>query len=141
ATQQCPAIKFINELHVDHTRAPRINLDSTELKSGDVLSGTVENFSNRTIKLLLITDNGQVQDLSPLLKPGTDSMSFSIGLQRNQPDAAPQLLMAVASTNPMQSLSIPQPVAADILFPQALQEAKAVNSTITATARFFKLEK
>ena len=84
AQPQCPAIKFVSELHVDRARAPRINLDNVELKGGDVLSGTVENFSNRTIELLLITDNGQVQNLSSMLTPGTDSMSFTIGLQGNR---------------------------------------------------------
>lgn len=142
APQQCPALKFVNDLHVDHARAPRINLDTTELKSGDALSGTIENFSNKTIEFLLITDNGQVQNLSPLLKPGTDSMSFTIGLQRNQSDATPlQLLVAIASARPLPSLQSRQPVAADIFFPQVLKEAKDANTSVTATVRFFKLEK
>lgn len=142
APQQCPALKFVNELHVDHARAPRINLDTTELKSGDALSGTIENVSNKTVEFLLITDNGQVQNLSPLLKPGTDSMSFTIGLQRNQSDATPlQLLVAIASTQPLPSLQNRQPVAADIFFPQALKEAKDANTSVAATVRFFKLEK
>lgn len=142
APQQCPALKFVNELHVDHARAPRINLDTTELKSGDALSGTIENVSNKTVEFLLITDNGQVQNLSPLLKPGTDSMSFTIGLQRNQSDATPlQLLVAIASAQPLPSLQNRQPVAADIFFPQALKEAKDANTSVTATVRFFKLEK
>jgi len=141
AQPQCPAIAFVNELHVDRTRAPRINLDSVELKGGDLLSGSVENFFNRTIELLLITDNGQVQNLSSLLKPGTDSMSFTIGLQRNRADAAPQLLMAIASSRALASLRTPQPVAADGFFRQALEEAKVANIPVTATARFFKLVK
>lgn len=142
APQQCPALKFVNELHVDHARAPRINLDTTELKSGDALSGTIENVSNKTIEFLLITDNGQVQNLSPLLKPGTDSMSFAIGLQRNQSDTVPlQLLVAIASAQPLPSLQNRQPVAADIFFPQALKEAKDADTPVTATVRFFKLEK
>lgn len=140
--QQCPALKFVNDLHVDHARAPRINLDTTELKSGDALSGTIENVSNKMVEFLLITDNGQVQNLSPLLKPGTDSMSFTIGLQRNQSDASPlQLLVAIASAQPLPSLQNRQPVAADIFFPQALKEAKDANTLVTATVRFFKLEK
>lgn len=142
APQQCPALKFVNDLHAEHARAPRINLDTTELKSGDALSGTIENVSNKTVEFLLITDNGQVQNLSPLLKPGTDSMSFTIGLQRNQSDASPlQLLVAIASTQPLPFLQYRQPVAADIFFPQALKEAKDANTAVTATVRFFKLEK
>jgi serine/threonine protein kinase len=141
AQPQCPAIKFVNELHVDRARAPRINLDNVELKGGDMLSGSVENFSNRTIELLLITDDGQVQNLSSLLKPGTDSMSFTIGLQGNKADAAPQLLMAIASSRALESLRSSQPVAADIFFPQALKDAKEAKVPVTATARFFKLQK
>lgn len=141
AAPQCPAIKFVNALRTDRTRPPRISLDSVELKSGDVLSGTVENFANRIVELLLVTDKGLVQNLTSLLKPGTDSMSFTIGLQRNQPDAAPQLLIAIVSSQPLNSLRGSQPIAADIFFPQVLKDAKEANISITTATRFFTLEK
>ena len=70
---QCPAIKFLSQLGGNQARAPRINLASVEVKNGETLSGTIENFANRVVELLLVSDSGEVQSLSYLLKPGTDS--------------------------------------------------------------------
>ena len=92
---QCPAIKFLGQLGGNQARAPRINLDSVDVKNGETLSGTIENFANRVVELLLVSDSGEVRNLSYLLKPGTDSLSFSIGMQRNGGGDGPQLVMAV----------------------------------------------
>ena len=89
---QCPAIKFLSQLGSNQARAPRINLDSVEVKNGETLSGTIENFANRVVELLLVSDGGEVQNLSYLLKPGTDSLSFSIGMQRSGGGEGPQLV-------------------------------------------------
>ena len=80
---QCPAIKFLSQLGGNQARAPRINLSVIEVKNGDTLNGTIENFANRVVELLLVSDSGEVQNLSYLLKPGNGSLSFSIGMQRS----------------------------------------------------------
>ena len=81
---QCPAIKFLSQLGGNQARAPRINLASVEVKDGETLSGSIENFANRIVELLLVSESGQVQSLSYLLKPGTDFLSFSIGMQQRR---------------------------------------------------------
>jgi serine/threonine protein kinase len=138
---QCPAIKFLSQLGSNHARAPRINLASVEVKDGETLNGSIENFANRIIELLLVSESGQVQSLSYLLKPGTDSLSFSIGMQRSgAAGAGPQLIMAVATTQVIPSLRQPRPMAADTFFLQALSEAQRNNLTITTAARYFRLK-
>jgi serine/threonine protein kinase, bacterial len=136
---QCPAVKFISQLAANHARAPRISLDSVEVKNGDTLSGTIENAANRVVELLLVSDRGEVRNLSYLLKPGTDSFSFSIGIARNGNDGGPQLLIAVAVPQVLDALRQPKPMAADAFFLEAISEAQRSNVTMSAAARYFRL--
>jgi serine/threonine-protein kinase len=138
---QCAAVRFLNQLRGERTRTPRISLASTEVQNGETLNGSIENVANRSVDLLLISDTGQVQNLSNLLKPGIDVLSFSIGMQRNDGLARPQLLMAVASTSSVDALKLPRPVTADQFFPKVFVDTQASAITMTATARYFRLGK
>ncbi|GIQ78238.1 serine/threonine-protein kinase [Bradyrhizobium sp. RD5-C2] len=133
---QCPAVKFLSQVGSDQARAPRINLSATELKGGETLSGTVENFANRVVELLLISDRGEVRSLSYLLKPGIDSLSFALPMERT---TGPQLLLVVATPRVLDSLRQPRPMAADTFFLQATSEAQRGNVTMTAAARYVML--
>ena len=137
---QCPAIKFLSQLGGNQARTPRINLNSVEVRNGETLSGTIENFANRVVELLLVSDNGEVQSLSYLLKPGTDSLSFSIGMQRGSAGDGPQLVMAVATPQVLESLRRTKPMAADTFFLQAVSEAQRNTVPIAAAARYFRLK-
>jgi serine/threonine-protein kinase len=138
---QCAAIRFLNQVRGDRIRTPRISLASTAIQSGDTLNGNIENVANRTVELLLIADTGQVQNLSNLLKPGIDVLSFSMGMQRGDGGARPQLLMAIASPQPVDALKLPRPVAADQFFPKLFSDTQASGTNMTAAARYFRLGK
>ncbi|MBV9561784.1 MAG: serine/threonine protein kinase [Bradyrhizobium sp.] len=137
---QCPAIRFLGQLGSNMARAPRINLDSVEVRNGEALSGSIENFANRVVELLLVSDGGEVQNLSYLLKPGTDSLSFSIGIRRSGGGDSPQLVMAVATPQVLDSLRQPRPMAADTFFLQAISEARRNNVTMATSARYFRIK-
>jgi serine/threonine protein kinase len=140
--QQCPAITFLNRLRVDGGRSPRISLGSVKLQPGEKLVGSIENFVNRVVELLLISDNGLVQNISYLLKPGTDALSFAIDLPRSdETSGTSQLVMAVATPRVLDSLRQPAPTPADQFFLQALAEAQRTNVTISASARHFTIQK
>jgi serine/threonine protein kinase, bacterial len=137
---QCPAIKFLSQFSRNQARAPRINLDSVEVKNGGTLNGTIENFANRVVELLLVSDSGEVKNLSYLLKPGTDSLSFSLGMQRSGGGEGPQLLLAVTTPQVLDSLRQPKPMAADTFFLQASSEAQRNKVAIATAARYFRLK-
>jgi len=141
--QQCPAITFLNRLRVDGGRSPRISLGSVKLQPGETLVGSIENFANRVVELLLISDNGLVQNMSYLLKPGTDALSFAIDIPRSDQasGSTSQLVMAVATPRVLDSLRQPTPTPADQFFMQALAEAQRANITISASARHFTIQK
>jgi hypothetical protein len=133
---QCPAVKFLGQVGSDQARAPRINLSATELKAGETLNGTIENFANRVVELLMVSDHGEVQSLSYLLKPGIDSLSFALPMARA---SGPQLLLVVAAPRVLDSFRQPRPMSADTFFLQAMSEAQRGNVTLTAAARYVML--
>ena len=53
----------------------------------------------------------------------------------------PQLLVAVASTRPLNMLRPSGPAGADQVFPAALAEAQRNSDPAAATARYFRLER
>jgi len=141
---QCPAVTFLNRLRGDGSRSPRISLGSVKLRPGEALPGNVENFANRVVELLFITDDGQVQNMSYLLKPGTDALSFSIDIPRSDGVSGanvPQLIMAVTSPRVLDSLRQPRPTPADQFFFQAISEAQRANITMSASARYIMIQK
>ena len=137
---QCPAVKFLGQFGANQTRAPRINLSSVEVQNGETLSGTIDNFANRVVDLLLVSDGGQVQNVSYLLKPGTDSLSFSMEIRRNSGGGGPQLVMAVATPQVLESLRKQIPTSADTFFLEALSEARRANVAVATSARYFRLK-
>jgi serine/threonine protein kinase len=139
---QCPAITFLGKLRGERARAPRIQIASSSVRNGEVLNGTIENFGVRHVELLLVTDAGSVQNVSYVLKDGTDAKTFSLGIQRRDASGGqPQLLMAVASPRVMDALRPPQPVPAEQFFLLASSEATRAGLTLSASARYFKLER
>lgn len=139
---QCPAITFLGKLRAERARAPRLQIAGTSVRSGEVLNGTVENFGIRHVELLLVTDAGMVQNVSYVLKDGTDAKTFSLGLQKTEgAGGQPQLLIAVASPRVIDALRPARPVQADQFFLLAVSEASRAGLTLSAAARYFKLEK
>jgi serine/threonine protein kinase len=141
---QCPAIAFLNKLRSDSSRTPRISLGSVKLRPGEKLAGNIENFANRVVELLLIADDGQVQNISYALQPGTDALSFSLELPAGNGasgSSLPQLIMAVTTPRVLDSLRQPRPLPADQFFLQAMSEAQRANLTINAAARYVTIQR
>lgn len=142
--QQCPAITFLNKVRGDVARMPRISLGSVKISPTDTINGNIENFANRVVELLLISEDGQVQNLSYYLKPGTDALSFSIEMKRSEEglgSSVPQLIMAVATPRVLDSLRQPRPTSGDQFFLQVLSEAQRAGMTINASVRYITIKK
>jgi serine/threonine protein kinase len=138
---QCPAITFLSRLRDDRIHAPRLSIDKVNLASGESLEGTVEDYGGRNIELLLVSDSGMVQNVTNLLKPGLGEKTFAIGMKRTMGAEAsqPQLLIVVATAQPLPILRPSGPVAADQFFPAVLNEAARANQPLSAVARYFNL--
>jgi hypothetical protein len=141
--RQCPAIAFLARLRGGDARPPRLDIDQENLRNGDVLNGMVDRFGTRDVDLILVSDTGLVQNVSSLLKQGTDAKSFNIGMRRTEGAAGrqPQLLIAVTSSSPVDALRPAQPAEAEQFFPRVLSDAARSSKSLSAVARYFMLEK
>jgi serine/threonine-protein kinase len=138
---QCPAITFLGRLRGERSRALRVRVATTNLKRGEALVGTIEGAGNSSVQLLLVSEEGDVQDLSRFLKPAGDARSFNLVMQREgAAGAQPQLLIAVTSTKPLETLRDAKSPA-DRLFPLALVEATRTGQSIGASVLYFKLDR
>ena len=138
---QCPAITFLGRLRANRAQAPRLQAGQTGLRSGEAISGTIDGVGNGSVQLLLVSDEGQVQDVSALLKPSGDARVFNMKMQRaGAAGAQPQLLIAVKSARPLETLKGAQSTPADQIFPLAFAEITRSGQAAGATVHYFKLD-
>jgi len=137
---QCPALSFVGRLRHQRERAPQLLLGQTSLRSGQALTGSVQAGGNRSVQLLLVSEEGAVQDLSGLLKRAGDGYTFNLRMQRSGAQGAqPQLLLAVSSERPLETIKGAQSLA-DQVFPLASVEVARSGQSVGATVRYFKLD-
>jgi serine/threonine-protein kinase len=138
---QCPAITFLGRLRHERARAPQLQIAQPSIRSGEAVTGSIDGVGSNSVQLLLVSDEGSVQDISALLKPSGDARTFNLRLQRTgAAGAQPQLLVAVVSGRPLATLQGAQSTPADQLFPLALTEAARTGQAIAASVRYFKLD-
>jgi hypothetical protein len=105
-----------------------------------VLSGTVGGYGERHVELLLVSDQGSVQNVSSLLKPTPDGMRFDMRVQRSGDAAAqPELLLAVAGPQALEALRVVNGATADKVFALALDEVRRTGQDLGAVAQYFKV--
>jgi hypothetical protein len=90
---------------------------------------------------VIVSDGGTVQNISNLLKTGLDARTFNIGMRRDALSGSqPQLLIAIATPKPFESLRPAGPREAGQFFAAVLAEADRSRQTVSAAARYFRLE-
>ena len=137
---QCPALSFVSRLRHQRDRVPQLQIGETALRSGQALTGSIQAGANRSVQLLLVSDEGNVQDLSGLLRRAGDGYSFNLRMQRTgAPGAQPQLLIAVAGERPLETIKGAQS-AANQIFPLAGVEVARSGQAVGAAIKYFKLD-
>jgi serine/threonine-protein kinase len=61
---QCAAAKFLWRSRNQQEMVPHLDLVETKLRYGGMLTGTVANFGNRDVNLLMVADDGIVYNLT-----------------------------------------------------------------------------
>jgi serine/threonine-protein kinase len=102
--QQCPAVAMAALARGSGGARPLIDLESEQIPPGGAIAGRLRNAEGRTVNLLLVSDDGQVQSLDRFL--ARNKASFSAPTKdASQPRGASHLLMAIVSDAPLSSLS------------------------------------
>jgi serine/threonine-protein kinase len=137
--QQCAALTFLTRARGTGS-TPRLQISDTNVTPGQSLTGSVD-AGRGPVHLLLVSDTGSVQNITSMLKPGPDGKAFNLKMQRTVGSGAqPQLLIAIASTKPLESLRPGPNGPAEQVFPQLLAEAER-SGTVAAEVKYFKLER
>ena len=105
--RQCPAISFARARPNYPAFPLRIALDSADIQSGQSLRGTIEGAGRAdTLVLLLVDDNGVVQDLTRFFIAGApDQAEFDVPAHLSgDPRVTGKLLMAIASIAPLETV-------------------------------------
>jgi serine/threonine-protein kinase len=141
ADTQCPAVNFIRRVGVDAERAPQLQIESFSLRDGENLNGTVAKLGTRHVGVILVSDEGFVFSLASYIKREGDAAKFTLRLRQPAgPRPKPQLVMAIASAQPLALLSNGKPVQAEALFPLLLDEARISGLTLDVAIKYFRLE-
>jgi len=139
---QCPAVAFLARIGQQRAEAPRLEINSFSLKSGQFLSGSVEAIGDRQVDLLLVADDGAVHNLTGFTRKSGNSITFNVKIDTADSGGAakPQILLAVSSARPLPLLTSRAPMVAEKIFPQILDEATRTGQTLGASAKYIKLE-
>jgi hypothetical protein len=145
---QCAAVNFLLRMRNQHGIAPRLDLVANVQRGGrvdfSVVTGTVADFGNRNVDLLMVADDGIVYNLTGRLKAAGDTKSFSVAMQRrvDREPAQPQLVVAVVGNKPLEVLKdIAQLGTADQVFAQLLAESLQSGQSLNVSAKYFTLQK
>jgi len=96
--RQCPALEYLRGQPAYPAFRLALSIDAREIASGTNLAGSLSNAAGRYLSLLLVDDNGVVQDLGPYVTFSGGRAAFSVPLTRNGPARdTSQLLLAVAT--------------------------------------------
>jgi hypothetical protein len=141
-------VTFLSRTRNQPGLAPSLEISATTMNGGSPgspgspLTGSIAGVGNRHVDLLLIAEDGAVHNLTSRLSPGDGDKSFTLDLPRKNSGAGqPQLLFAVASRAPLESLSSGRLGTAEEVFARALKEARDTGQALNVSAKYFKLEK
>jgi serine/threonine-protein kinase len=147
---ECPAVAFLGRLRGATDDPPYLRVGGLELHDNQPLRGAVGSLTQKNIELVLVTEDGKVENVSRYMVSdcsrgcAIDGASFEISIPMQlKPggEGEPKLLIAVSSTEPLSTLKTDAPVAASTFFPRVLVEAAQRTQGFAAATKYFKLVK
>lgn len=142
APAQCPAVNFARILQGRAEMPPVLSLDSEWLTAGGTMAGRLRETRGRPVWLFLVAADGGVHDLSSRLQPQADgSFTFDFGMTGTAGPPAPQLIVALASRDPLLvAATTPDGAGSADLLPRALDEIARAGGFAAADIGYFRLE-
>ncbi len=125
---QCRVLNFARNLARYPAFSLRFELDSRVVGSGDVLSGAIQNAGEAPVHLLLVDDEGKVQNLDQFLGRNGAEISFRAPVTLTSgPVATDQLLLALAGPSALKTITDLDGDNADQFFSKLTEELAAKN--------------
>ena len=102
---QCGALSFARSLAQYPNFPLKMTLNSSEIASGEDLSGVVSGLRKDTLYLIVVDDEGKAELASTSTIGDVRSVEFSAPMTlTSNPGSAVQLLVAIASDGPLRNL-------------------------------------
>jgi serine/threonine-protein kinase len=138
---QCPAIHFIGGLLKSRFPELRVRLDRDQIASGADLRGTIEGVQLRWLYLVLIDDDGMVQDLSQYLSKQDGRLTFAAPMYvQGQGRLRNQLLVGVATSHKLSLLKTDKPIRAEDFLPTVVDEADRKGADVALGVGAFRVK-
>lgn len=134
---QCGALSFARSLPTYPVPALRIRPDVRTIDSGAYLSGRIENVGHNMLYLLLVDDEGKVEEVHELFKDG-DAIGFDAPMTlQHGPVATVQILVALASERPLDTVTAYDGEQADKYFDALADEISRTDNTVDFGFTYF----
>lgn len=137
---QCPMVEFLRQLGPAIDRSPRLQIGTFAMKSGDILSGTVDSPGGRHLDVVLIGDDGLVYNLASYLKRDGAKAGFNLKLESSGTAARPQVVLALVSAAPYPALLGPNPAPAAEFFPNLARDIAASGGNLGLAIKYFRIQ-
>jgi hypothetical protein len=136
---QCVVVEALGQLTSQAATPVSLDLSHGVLRSGRSLSGTISGLGDRHLALLMLDNFGFVHSLDGYLvrEAGTARFEIKEMTTANQMDFQPQLILSVASAEPLQSLALQQSLPARELFPALLREIAGKPEDLSTAVGYF----
>ncbi len=137
---QCAVAEFLQAIRTSAMTKPTLELSSSNVKSGQSLSGELEKIENGSVSLVLIDNEGVIYNLEGFLKKEDSTASFNIKLvDLETRDPLPQLILALSSREGITTIRKAEPELASALLGRILKSIDAGELEVGAVVKYFKL--
>ncbi|BCH25449.1 hypothetical protein MesoLjLb_52340 [Mesorhizobium sp. L-8-3] len=128
---QCAALAFAGGLEGYPEPRLLVELAVSEIASGDELSGRISNLSRNRLYLVVVDDEGKVQEVEQLFLESDGTVGFRAPLTLTDgPVGTEQLLVAIASDEALETFSLQEGEQAAAFFDELRAEIRRRGSTV-----------
>ncbi|WP_262333332.1 serine/threonine-protein kinase [Bosea sp. BH3] len=137
---QCPMVDFLRRPGVAIDRSPRLQIGAFNMKSGDILSGSVEAGGGQNLDVVLIGDDGLVYYLASFMKREGGKVIFNLKLESTGGPQRPQTVLALVSREPLPALSGPNPAPSAEFFANLRLDLARQTGPLGIGIKYFRIE-
>lgn len=137
---QCPMVDFLRQPGIGIDRSPRLQIGAFNMKSGDVLNGSVDAGGGQNLDVVLIGDDGLVYNLESFMKREGGKVTFNLKLESTGGAARPQTVLALVSQEPLPALSGPNPAPASEFFANLKLDLARQTGKLGLAIKYFRIE-
>ncbi|QEL21301.1 protein kinase [Bosea sp. F3-2] len=137
---QCPMVDFLRQPGIGIDRSPRLQIGAFNMKSGEILNGSVEAGGGQNLDVVLIGDDGLVYNLESFMKREGGKVTFNLKLESTGGAARPQTVLALVSQEPLPALAGPNPAPANEFFANLKLDLARQTGKLGLAIKYFRIE-